>query len=246
MHIIRAGVGLGLFVALVFGVLAVSSQAQEGTSSSPSYEMSEAQFGSGSELETCSGSYCAQASIGRLGPDSNNPPSSASFGLIPEDSEPLLEVIVDPGESDLGMLSSSKTSSKTMIVRIRAYMSDGYTLQINGDPPSYDVHSLSTASTPTASTPGLEQFGINVVNNPTLGMGASPVHVPSEVMSFGEVLESYSLPDMFMYRSGDVVAASSVETGRTDYTVSMIINVSNSTPAGHYNGDYSAIVIPRF
>ena len=51
---------------------------------------------------------------------------------------------------------------------------------------------------------------------------------------------------MFKYANGDAVARSTVETGRTDYTISMVINVSSATPAGHYSADYSAIVVPRF
>jgi hypothetical protein len=70
--------------------------------------------------------------------------------------------------------------------------------------------------------------------------------VPSDSLSFGEVAPDYQTANLFKYVNGDMIASSAVETGRTDYTVSMIVNISNKTPAGHYSGDYSAIVIPRF
>lgn len=233
-------------ITLASLVLTSSSWAQDNSSSSANYEVTEPQFGTGSELDICSGQYCAQATIGHLGPDSESVPSSASFGAIPENSDPLLEVIVDPGESNLGTLSTTKTATKTMIVRVRSYMSDGYTLQVNGTPPRYDNHVLGTPLTPTASTPGTEQFAINVVANATPGVGANPVHVPADIFSFGEVMPDYAIPDLFKYQDGDMVASSEVESGRTDYTISMIVNISNATPAGHYSGDYSAIVVPRF
>lgn len=217
------------------------------TSKSNSFQVTETQFSSGATLQSCSSQFCAKATIGDMasGGKSASPNSSAQFGSE-TDSEPMLEVIVDSGASDLGELTTEKTATKTMIVRIRNHLSGGYMLQIVGDPPKYNGHTLETPSTPTASTPGTEQFAINAVKNTNPNVGADLVQVPSDQTSFGEVEEAYSVPNVFKYRSGEVVARSQTESGRTDYTISMIINVSNSTPAGHYTGDYSAVVIPVF
>ena len=245
MKIARFGLSIVMALGLVLGCV-ITVSAQEAPTSSSNFQISEPQFGVNTESETCSGAYCASATIGSLDAGADEPPRSTEFGTIPQDSEPLLEVIVDPGESHLGVLSTSKSSSKTMIVRVRTYMSDGYTLHIYGDTPKYGDHSLSSLSTPSGSIPGVEQFGINVVRNAALGLGADPVQVPSDLMSFGEVSPDYGAADMFKYANGDAVARSTVETGRTDYTISMVINVSSATPAGHYSADYSAIVVPRF
>lgn len=245
MHKFRVVTGAVLFVVLAFGVLAGSAWAQSNGASSNNYEITEPQFGAGSELDLCSGSYCARASIGKIGPDEVLP-SSASFGQIPEDSDPLLEVIVDPGVSNLGVLSTTETASKTMVVRVRSYMSDGYTLQINGQSPKYDGYTLKTMVTPGASMPGTEQFGINLAANTAPAVGDSPIQLPSDIFSFGQALPDYAVPDLFKYIDGETVATSEVATGRTDYTVSMIVNISNATPAGHFSGDYSAIVVPLF
>ena len=245
MNTTKFGVGVMMFAVLVFGALASSSQAQEDTTASPNYQVTEPQFGAGSELDTCSNGYCAHATIGNLDGGADTP-SSASFGLIPQDSDPLLEVIVDPGVSYLGVLSTTETAKKTMIVRVRTYLTDGYTLHIYGTPPKYDSHTLSVPTKPTTSTPGTEQFALNVVRNTVPDFGADPVQVPSDSLSFGEVAPDYQTANLFKYVNGDMIASSAVETGRTDYTVSMIVNISNKTPAGHYSGDYSAIVIPRF
>jgi hypothetical protein len=216
------------------------------TSTSPNYQMTESQFGSSSADESCSGEYCARASIGdpAIG-ESKSPNATANFGPVTPD-EPLLEVIVEPGESHLGFLETNKTATKTMGIKVRSYMSNGYMLQIVGTPPKYKDHTLATSATPVASQQGKEQFGINLVANTTPTIGASPAQVPSNELSFGEVEPAYRTPNLFKYNSGDVVARSTKESGRTDYTVSMIINVSNSTPAGRYNGDFSAVVIPVY
>lgn len=215
-------------------------------SSSSNYQTTQTQFGSNSFEQSCSGEYCARVSIGDLsGGSSQSGGSKATFGEI-VDSDPFLEVIVDPGTSNLGELSTETTGTKTTIVRIRNYLSSGYQLQIIGDSPKINGHTLATLGAPAASDAGTEQFGMNVADNSTPDIGAAPVQVPDDQISFGEVTDDYKTPNLFKYSSGDVVAQSLSESGRTDYTISMIVNISNSTPAGHYTSDFSAVVIPIF
>ncbi len=229
------------------GTSAVFAAASTSTSNSTNYQVTETQFGAGSLQESCSGQYCARTSIGDVagGGGGTSSGSSATFGQITTD-EPLLEVIVDPGETNLGILDAEHTATKTMVVRIRSYLSNGYVLQITGNSPKYANHSLNTPTTPTAASPGTEQFAINAVANTSPNVGAGLVQVPSDQTSFGEVDEDYDTPNLFKYLSGDVVARSQKASGRTDYTISIIVNISNSTPAGHYAGDFSAVVIPVY
>jgi hypothetical protein len=215
-------------------------------SSSSNYQVTETEFGAGSSAQTCSSQYCSQTSIGDISTGSSTTATyAAKFGSI-TGSDPLLEMIVEPGESDLGVLTAEHTATKTTIIRIRNYLSGGYTLQIVGDAPKVGTHTLKTPTTPTASSPGTEQFAINAVANTTPSVGAGPVQVPSDQTSFGVVADDYLTPNLFKYVSGNVVAQSNRESGRTDYTISMIVNISNATPAGYYSGDYAAIVIPVY
>ena len=232
LTVVVAGCGAGT-------VFAVSS-------SSPNYQVVESDFNAGL-LESCSGQYCAQASIGDMtaGRSKSVAGNSAAFGSI-TDSEPLLEVIVNPGESNLGVLTTENTATKTTTIQIRNYLSGGYVLQIVGTPPKYGNHTLNAPNTPTASNPGTEQFAINASDNSTPNVGAGPVQVPSDQISFGVVDDDYNTPNVFKYVSGDEIARSETESGRTDYTISMIVNIANSTPAGHYKGDFSAVVIPVY
>jgi hypothetical protein len=236
-------------VLLLVGVVVIggTSTVFAQTSTSNNYQMTESQFGSTSLKETCSEQYCARVSLGdsTSGGASKSPKTTSSFGPITPE-EPLLEVIVDPGVSNLGDLTTEQTATKTMNVRIRNYLSDGYTLQITGDPPSYKNHKLKTSSMPVASKPGTEQFGINAVANTTPNVGANPLQIPSNAFSFGELTSAYSTPNVFKYTSGEVVARSRSESGQTNYTISMMVNIANSTPAGLYNGEFSAVVIPIY
>ncbi len=232
----------GLFVAGLWSwpVFAVNS-------ASNGYEMSEAQFGAGGMLNSCSGQYCAKASIGPMGGSTpaTNGASTANFQPI-EDNNPVLEVIVEPGESNLGVLSTDKTATRTSIVRVRNHMGSGYFLQVIGNPPKFGNHTLKTPTTPTDSQKGKEQFAINLVANTAPSLGADPLQVPSGQATFGQVASNYGVANKFMYHSGDVVAQSNAPSGRTDYTISMIVNVSGTTPAGHFTGDFSVVAIPMY
>lgn len=234
--------------ALVVCIVLISSQNSFAeTSSSNNFQITDTEFGSGTELETCSGQYCARASIGSLNSeDSSSGSKTASFGSIASDSEPMLEIIVEPGESNLGVLTTERTASKTTKVKIRSYKSGGYTLQLSGHSPKYQSHQLKTLTLPTASSPGVEQFGINVVSNSSPSIGADPVQVPSDLMSFGYPTEDYGVKNLFKYINGDEIARSDTESGQTEFTISMIVNISGSTPAGHFVGDFSAVVVPVF
>lgn len=232
-----------LLTVVIAGCFAPAAFAE--TSSSSHYQATQMQFGSGSTEQTCSSNYCSNTSIGDMAAgNSAGTTSSASFGRI-TDSEPLLEVIVTPGQSNLGVLTTEHTATKSSTVQVRNYLSSGYVLQVTGDPPKYANHTLATPSTPTSPAAGVEQFGINVVANDN-GLGANPVQVPDATISFGFAESGYDQPNKFKYASGDVVGRSLKASGRTDYTISFIVNIANNTPAGHYTGDYAAVVIPVY
>lgn len=197
--------GLQVLLAAALVVLSTASIAFAQTSSSNNYQMVESDFTAGGSVESCSGQYCARVSLGDVsGGTASDGVSTAEFGSVTPD-EPMLEVIVDPGESNLGDLTTEQTATKTTTVRVRNYLSNGYTLQINGEPPKYGGHFLATSSTPVAAQPGTEQFGINAVANTSPSVGAAPQQVPSSQTSFGTVASGYATPNMFKYVSGSTL-----------------------------------------
>lgn len=234
-------VALALVAACISFAIAPHVAAE--TSSSPNFKVTETEFGASSGDEVCHGQYCTRTSIGDMASGTSG---TATFGSGTPD-EPLLEVIVEAGTSYLGTLTPEQTATKTMLVKVRSYQSNGYLLQIAGKAPNYSGHTLASPSSPVASTPGTEQFGINAVANTSPStFGANPVQVPSGEFSFGEVEANYNQTNKYMYQNGATVARSLTASGRTDYTISMIINVANSTPAGLYTTDFSAVVVPLY
>ncbi len=216
-------------------------------SSSTNYKVTETQIGGvGTSEKDCSDNYCAKISAGDLVAGSGKSASySAQFGSNTT-ADPLLEVITQAGTTDMGVLDTNVTGTATAFIKVRNYLSGGYIIQITGNPPSQGIHTLSALSTPSTSHQGAEQFGINMVDNTSPNIGANPVQVPNNGFSFGEAATDYDTPDLFKYVNGDIVAQSLSSSGQTEYTLSMIINVSGATPGGRYNGNLSAVVVPVY
>jgi hypothetical protein len=233
---------LSVAAVIIFGgTQAVKAETLE----SPNYKVIDTQFGSGTTVHGCSDQYCARVSIGNIEGTAPAPPSTAEFSEE-EGKDPFIEVIIEAGESNLGVLTTEQTATNTALIKIRNHLSDGYALQVLGDPPKFDGHVLKTPSVPTASVPGTEQFAINLAKNTTPDFGKAPTQVPSTQPMLATVDERYGMPDLFMYKSGDVIAQNGHDSGRTDYTISMIVNIANSTPAGKYAGDFSVLVVPAY
>lgn len=237
---------LGSLCMALFAVAATTTVLAT-TATSPNYEASETEFGAGAALEACSGQYCASATIGAIGGESSSEHFSAAFSTPAEgDEEPLLELMVEPGEAHLGQLGTDRTATRTMLLHVNSYLAGGYTLQVTGVPPHFNDYTLASPLQPTASSKGSEQFAINAVANTDPEIGTDPTSISDSTTVPGVVLPNYGMPNKFMYINGDTVARSTTESSKIRYTISMIVNVAGTTPAGHYAGDFSAMVTPDF
>lgn len=235
--------GIGVLVVAAIATVALTVDAYANTSTSPNYQITETQFGNSSTIDGCSEEFCsAQVSIGN---DLAAGPSTATFEDITV-NEPFIEVIIEAGDSNLGVLSLQNTATKTMGVKVRSYLSEGYGLQIHGEPPRFGDHTLAAMTTPGIPRAGTEQFGLNVVANTTPAVGVNPVQVPDNGTVFGVAADGYNTPNFYKYVSGETVARSTTESGRTDYIISMIVNIGGNTPAGDYTTDFMAMVVPAF
>ncbi len=150
----------------------------------------------------------------------------------------------------MGVLDDTHTGTATSSVHVVTYLSSGYVMQVVGAPPSQGSHNLNvplgTGGTPFTSQQGTEQFGINLVANTAPALGANPVDQPAGTTDTAVVKSNYATNNEFAYTDGDIVAQSAIGNGETDYTLSMIINVSKVTPGGQYTGAYAMVVTSTF
>jgi hypothetical protein len=112
---------------------------------------------------------------------------------------------------------------------------------------------MNFLTSPTVSSAGSEQFGMNLVANnscPQSGMpgslGSDPVQVPSSSFSFGAAAANYNTACNFTYNNGDTVAQSTQSSGETDFTISYLFNISSITPGGTYTMNQSLVATSTF
>jgi hypothetical protein len=225
-------------VVLCAVVLLLPGAALADSSSSANYRVDQTFFGSGGELNACSGQYCAKQTAGELGVGKTCSAGYCAQAGFNTTDDPFLEFVVTGANIDLGYLDtgSAKTANGTFVVR--AWQAGGYVVRTEAEPPtntSNPTKQINPLAAPTASSPGTEQFGINLVANtsPTT-FGANPAQVPDSTFAFGQAATGYDTADVFKYVKGDTVAESTESTSITNYTVSYIFNISNDTESGGF------------
>jgi len=225
-------------VFLVVGVLLLPGRVMAQTSSSSNYQVEESTFSSGGDINSSSASYNSRATAGVLAVGRGDSTSySARPGYVTPDEE-FLEFVVQTAAVDLGSLSDTTTGTGTALFYVRSYINGSYSVYtLSQAPTSENGIVLDPLTTLAVPTQGIEQFGINMVDNATPNIGANPSHDPGSTFANGEAAPDYDTADSFKYAAGDIIARSGSTGpawGRTNYTVSYIANVSPITEAGTY------------
>ncbi|HSX36834.1 MAG TPA: hypothetical protein VLG13_01805 [Patescibacteria group bacterium] len=238
---------LGLLIGLSSGGLAAASQ-----SSSASYQLNEVFFGSGGSLSSCSASYCTKQSAGETGVGNTSSADYQAQAGFNTDRTPYIQMLVNTTSIDLGVLHSGVTSTASATFSVKTYLASGYVVTTASTPPKNGSYTLAAPSSPTASNPATEQFGINLVANNACGggmpgsLGSNPVQVPSSVYSFGAAASGYNTACQFKYVNGDTVASSSKSSGETDYTISYIFNITGLTAGGTYTMNHVLVATSTY
>jgi hypothetical protein len=249
-------------------LLGLSGTAMADWQQSSNYGMNESELGGNgcsNEIAGCgtSAGYSLNPNIGTggstLGEFATGNSSSASYQTgsgFNTTEEPTLGLIVNTTSVDLGALTTSAKSTAVATFSVLNYTSYGYVVQVVGTVPTNSGHALTPLATDTASSAGVEQFGINLVLNSTSGVGADPVQVPSSGFSYGVAGDGatgtygtnrpYTVPEKWRYVAGETVASAPKSSGETDYTMTFMANISNVTPGGKYQGNLSVVATGTF
>lgn len=212
-------------------------------SCSTNYRVDQTVFSSGSELNACKtgGQYCAAQTAGDLTVGNTKGTLYQAYAGFNTTDDPFLEFVVSGNNIDLGYLNTASAKTATGTFYVRAWQSSGYVVTTDADPPtnSSGGHQITPMSSASASSPGTEQFGINLVKNTNFcglscDLGVDPQPLPDSSFSFGQAVAGYNGSNLFKYVKGDVVAQSTQSTSVTSYTISYIFNIKNATPSGQY------------
>ncbi len=215
---------------------------------SSSYRINESYFGPGGQLNSNSTNYQTdpgQQAVGGTGGSGTSTNYTVQSGSVTA-SEPRLLCALNTASINFGSLSTSLPATGTATFSVLNYTAYGYIVSIIGSPPSNSGHALTNLASNASSTPGTEQFGINLVDNSTPNVGTNPVQVPDNTFSFGEIATNYDTVNSFRYAQGETIASGPKSSGQTDFTISYLINASTTTPGGKYSGNQTIVCTGRY
>lgn len=216
-----------IFVALVvFGSVAKADNLH-----STNYSIQEDFLGGSGLVQESSPSYKAGESIGDTAIGNSQSTNYQTNSGYTTTGDPALIFIVNTSSINFGTLSTSVAATATSTFSVVDYTSYGYIVQTVGNPPSVPGHTLTNLATQTASAAGTEQFGMNLkANTLPISFGANPSG------GQGVANTNYGTANQYRYVNGDTIASAPKSSAQTDFTISYIINISNTTAGGNYTG----------
>jgi len=160
------------------------------------------------------------------------------------------------------LFSPTETATATSQMSASTNAGSGYSITVNGPTLTSGSNTITAMANTDQTMHGVSQFGLNLRANTT---ASSTVAIGSEVSLAsngtnykGQALTGYNTVDRFKYNNTtgqNIVANSgykdgvSEELGGTDaqiFTVSYVVNVPGSQPAGDYSTTLTYICTPTF
>lgn len=233
----RVGLRGGIVIFLCVSLIPLNVFAQ---SESSNYRLIESTIGPGSATGSSSTNFQARESIGDIAvgnaASSNFQVDSGSITT----NEPNLAVSIPSGDIIFPSFSAATPSLTTATFSVLNYTSYGYVVQIIGSAPTNNGYTIPALPANANSTPGTEQFGINLVANTSpASVGSNP---DNGQFGFGEASPNYGMPNQFRYVSGETIAIAPKSSGITNYTITFLVNVAGLTPGGQYTSNQTLVI----
>ena len=144
--------------------------------------------------------------------------------------------------TNMGQLDPHQTLVAQSQMAVGTNASGGFAITANGTSLSAGTNVIDPLKKLTKSTPGENQFGINLVANTAPAVGSDPEGAWANAVASPD----YSVPNEYKYVPGDVVAYSPNVSLMKKFTVSYIVNSSESLKAGVYSTTITYIASGRF
>lgn len=143
---------------------------------------------------------------------------------------------------DLGQLSAESTLFSQSQLAVGTNATGGFAVTANGPSMTAGTSVIAPLNKPSPSRRGVNQFGINLVANSEPAIGTDPEGEWANAV----VSDDYDNPDMYKFKSGDVIAYSPNVSLMKKFTVSYIVNASDDLRAGVYTTTINYIATGRF
>lgn len=144
--------------------------------------------------------------------------------------------------ADMGTLTADSPVIARSQMAVGTNATGGFAITVNGATLAAGINTIDPLEVPTESQPGQNQFGINLVENTAPSVGANPEGPWANAIATPD----YSIPDQYKFVSGDVVAFSPNVSLMKKFTVSYVVNASETLRAGVYTTTVTYIASGRF
>jgi hypothetical protein len=152
------------------------------------------------------------------------------------------------------LFSPTDTATATSQMAASTNAGSGYSVTVNGTTLTSGSNTVTAMGSATTGVRGTSQFGLNLKANttttstPAVGIAVAPAANGTNYK--GQATTGYNTIDTFKFTTADAVADSANGgAGGTDaqiFTVSYIVNVPGSQPAGTYTTTLTYICTPTF
>ncbi len=152
------------------------------------------------------------------------------------------------------LFSPTDTATATSQMAASTNAGSGYIISVNGTTLTSGSNTIPAMASSTTGVRGTGQFGLNLkanttaTSNPAIGTEVAPAANGTNYR--GEAVGGYATVDNFKYVTGNTVADSAnggaSGTDAQIFTVSYIVNVPGSQPAGTYTTTLTYICTPTF
>lgn len=144
--------------------------------------------------------------------------------------------------TDMGTLDANNTLKATSQMAAGTNASGGYVITVNGPTMAAGTNFIQPLMSPTVSTPGNSQFGLNLRANSDPNLGSDP----DGDFTNATPMPNYDTPNEFTYKDGDVVAGAPNVSLMRRFTVSYVVNSPQNLRPGVYTTTVTYICSGRF
>ena len=141
----------------------------------------------------------------------------------------------------LGELSTTQSKAATSQFSGATNDPAGFATYIIGQTMTAGNQAIAPLSSPTGSSPGTSQFGVNLRANANPSVGSNPSGLGSSVIN-----ANYNSPNVYMFNNGDQLTNSSISTEYNLQTVSYVVNVSKAQAPGYYATTMTYLAVAAF
>ncbi len=141
----------------------------------------------------------------------------------------------------LGILTTSSTGAGTSQIGVTTNAGSGYNITINGTTLTSGANTIAALTSPTTSSQGTAQFGVNLRSNSSPSIGVDPAGAGTAAPT-----TNYNTVNSYTFNNADQIATSSGSDNFRLFTVSYIANITPVTPPGTYSTTLTYICTATF